>query len=171
MKLKYYKRKEQKDTKAYSDVWMTPREFAHKVVDHFAPTGRVLEPCSGTEYGGYWGHPAFTDWCEVRSGKDFFDWDEKVDWIITNPPYSIIVQMLEGALMVADNVVFAPIKINEIMSSKKRNRMIKELGHQIKEVIIIDTPPKPFPQTGFQYWCIHWQRGYTGPITWTDWRK
>ena len=73
--------------------------------------------------------------------------------------------------MVADNVVFAPIKINEIMSSKKRNRMIKELGHQIKEVIIIDTPPKPFPQTGFQYWCIHWQRGYTGPITWTDWRK
>jgi hypothetical protein len=78
--------------------------------------------------------------------------------------------MLEGSLMVADNVVFAPIKINEIMSSKKRNRMIKELGHQIKEVVIIDTPPKPFPQTGFQYWCIHWQRGYKGPITWTDWR-
>ena len=45
------------------------------------------------------------------------------------------------------------------------------LNFSIKEVIIIDTPPKPFPQTGFQYWCIHWQRGYTGPITWTDWRK
>lgn len=176
MKLTYYPRKSHNDAndkttnKAYSDVWMTPESFAHSVVNHFKPTGRVLEPCCGTGEGGYITHPAFTDWCEVRKDKDFFDWEDKVDWIITNPPYSIIVQMLEGSLVVADNVVFAPIKINEIMSSKKRNRMVKALGHGIKEVVIIDTPPKPFPQTGFQYWIIHWKRGHKGDITFTDWR-
>jgi len=170
MKLEYYKRKPHKDDKAYSDVWMTPESLAHRVVDHFNPQGRVLEPCAGTGEGGYISHPAFTDSCEIRLGKDFFDWEQEVDWIITNPPYSIIVQMLEGSLRVADNVVFGPVKI-DIMSSKKRNRMIRDLGHRLKEVVIIDTPPRPFPQTGFQYYCFHWQRGYEGDVKWTDWRS
>jgi hypothetical protein len=169
--MKHFPRKAMCDDDRYSDVHMTPTSVAHRVVNHFNPSGRVLEPAYGGKTGGYWNHKVFTDLCEIREGKDFFDFTEKVDWIFTNPPYSIIVQFLEHSLEVADNVVFAPVKLSQLLSSKKRNRMIKEAGFQIKELIIMDTPPKPFPQTGFQYFAMYFKRGYTGDVKWTDWRK
>jgi len=171
MKLKYYKKKPHKESKDYSDVVMTPVDLAWRIVDHFSPSGRVLEPASGGAEGGFISHPAFTDWCEVRLGKDFYDWEEHVDWIITNPPYSLLSQFLEACLTVADNVVLAPIHFTHCVSSKKRMKMIRDLGFSIKEVVLLDTPAKPWPQTGFQYVCIHFQRGYQGDVKWTDWRS
>ena len=169
MKLKHWKRKQHTDNDRYSDVVFTPKDVAFRFVDYFKPTGKVLEPCCGTEEG-YIDHPAFTHWCEVRRGKDFFDFNEKVDWIITNPPYSILGQFLEGSIYTADNIVFAPIFSTQIWSSKKRLRVIRDEGFGVKEMILIDTPPKPWPQTGFQYAAFHLQRGHKGDITFTDWR-
>ena len=34
------------------------------------------------------------DWCEIRDKKDFFGYQKKVDWIITNPPYSLLEKVL-----------------------------------------------------------------------------
>ena len=35
------------------------------------------------------------DWCEIKKGRDFFNYNKKVDWIITNPPYSILDKTLK----------------------------------------------------------------------------
>ena len=34
------------------------------------------------------------DWCEIKEEKDFYNYNKKVDWIITNPPYSILDPVL-----------------------------------------------------------------------------
>jgi len=154
----------------YSDLHWTGTDIAHRIVEHFAPTGRVLEPAAAPGEGGYISHPAFTDWCEVRSGRNFFDFNEHVDWIITNPPYSIIAQFEEHAMRIADNVVFGPVKIDALGSGNKRWRMPTELGFHLREAVILPKLPPPMPQTGFQYFAFHWSK-VPGPTVWTDWRE
>ena len=52
------------------------------------PTDRLLEPFAGA--GAFYDNfPAENakDWCEIDRGRDFFEYNEKCDVIITNPPF------------------------------------------------------------------------------------
>jgi hypothetical protein len=53
---------------------------------------RVLEPFRG-EGAFYNSFPDFVnkDWCEIEEGRDFKDYNEDIDWIITNPPFRLDV--------------------------------------------------------------------------------
>lgn len=165
----YYKLKEhQSGENGYSDLHWTPSDIAHRIVDHFKPSGVVLEPAAAPGDGGFISHPAFTDWCEVRAGRNFFDWKGHADWIITNPPYSIMAQFTEHAFRHADNVVFGPVKFDALGTGRKRWRMLRELGFHIREIILLPKIAPPWPQTGFQYFAIHWSRE-EGETKWTDW--
>ena len=49
----------------------------------------VLDACRGN--GAFYNqYPEYIKrcWCEIKEGKDFYQWNKSVDWIITNPPYS-----------------------------------------------------------------------------------
>lgn len=89
-----------------ADSVFTKDETAKWIVDYFRPQGSVLDPSAGKN--------AFYDKfenvekhrCEITEGLDFFEWAHRVDWIITNPPYSIYDRFLERAFLIADNVVF-----------------------------------------------------------------
>ena len=70
----------------------TPRELA---IDLIALTplqegDRVLEPFRG-EGAFYDSYPSFVkkEWCEATQGKDYTTFTERVDWVVTNPPYRI----------------------------------------------------------------------------------
>lgn len=149
-----------------NDLIMTPEPLAKKIVEYFQPTGVVLEPCKGT------GHflkyfPVNSPWCEIVEGKDFFDYYQPVDWIITNPPWSKIRSFLQHSLLLADNVVFL-MTINHLWT-KARLRDLDRQEFGIREIIMVDTP-KEFPQLGFQLGIVHLQGGYDGDIKLTDWR-
>ena len=152
-----------------NDIVMTPFEFAKEIVDYFKPTGRILEPCCGTgnfikAFEGC-GQNVSTLWCEITKGKDFFDFNEKVDWIITNPPYSIMRKFLEHSMDISDNVCFL-ITINHIWT-KARLRAIKEKGFGIKEILMVQEPEN-FPKFGFQVGVVHLQKGWKGDIKLND---
>ncbi len=140
-------------TKSGNDRIYTPDYLAKSIVERYKPSGRILEPCKGS---GVFLKYMDAEWCEIDEGKDFFDWNEKVDWIITNPPYSKYLAFLEHSFKLADNVVFLQF-INAFFMKKRVKTMI-EMGFQIKDIWYVDTPPKPFPQTGFQVGCIYWKR-------------
>ncbi|MDA8412999.1 MAG: hypothetical protein M0023_04335 [Desulfobacteraceae bacterium] len=73
-----------------TDIVFTPADVARDVVAHFAPSGRILDPCKGD--GAFFDHlPSGAEFCELKDGKDFFHWTEPVDWIVSNPPYSIFL--------------------------------------------------------------------------------
>ena len=68
----------------------------------------------------------------------------------------------------SDNIVFfMPLSS---LFYKARLRDIKENSFGIKEFILIDTPDKPFTQSGFQLGCMYIKRDYSGDIKFIDWR-
>lgn len=65
-------------TKAHpNDVVLTPDKIAHDVVEHFRPSGRILDPCKGD--GAFLKYMPGAEWCEVREGRSFFEWYDPVD--------------------------------------------------------------------------------------------
>jgi len=143
-----------------NDEVMTPENIAKMIVNHFKPEGKILEPCKGT--GNFLKFlPKNALWCEIKEGKDFFDFNEKVDWIITNPPWSKIFDFLNHSLDLADNIVFL-LTINHLWT-KKRLRTILEKGFGIKEIFIFNVP-KELNSSGFVVGCIHLKRNWNGEI-------
>lgn len=137
------------------DVVMTPIPLAEKLVKHFQPKGKGLEPCKGS--GNIYLFLSNADWCEINEGKDFFDYTQKVDYIFTNPPWSKIRPFLQPSMEIADDIYFL-FTINHLWT-KARLRDIKESGFGIVEICIFDTP-KEFPQSGFQCGMVHIKRDY-----------
>lgn len=149
------------------DVY-TPEYLAKQIIAHFNPSGPIMEPCRGT--GSFYNNfPTGEDhgWFELSEGKDFLasEVNEKYNWVITNPPWSKIRPFLDKSMIISDNVVFLCL-VNAFFM-KARLRDIKVRGFGIKEILCVKTPPKPWPQTGFQLGAVHIQRGYEGDIKFT----
>src|SRR6266487_663103 len=143
------------------DVVMTPQVICDDIVDHFKPNGLLLEPCRGSgnfqrameRYGK-------TLWCEISEGQDFYAFNEKVDWIITNPPWSDIRGFLRHSMQVPAIIVFL-VSVHHTFT-RARLRDLREFGFGIKEIRYYDVP-LPFTQSGFQTGAIYWKRGWLGP--------
>lgn len=151
------------------DVIMTPLNLARLIVNHFKPSGSSLEPCRGS--GNFTTAMKEYDkelkvfWCEINEGKCFYEFDKKVEWIITNPPWSKIKHFLNHSLNLADNVCFL-ITINHLWTKHRLNN-IKNKGFGIKEIVIFDTP-RNFPPLGFQVGVIYLKKGYIGDIKFSE---
>lgn len=159
------KRLNPKPNQPHHDLVFTPRALAAHIVNHFAPRGKVLDPCKGE--GAF--YDQFPDtcekyWCEIEMGVDFFAFSEPVHWIITNPPWSKARQFLLHSYCLTDNIVFL-ITINHLMT-KARLREMERNSFGIREFLGIPTPKAPWPQSGFQLAACHLQRGYGGPTIW-----
>lgn len=166
-----------------NDEVQTPPELCRKLVYHFRPEGYVLEPCRGRGnfykalemWDAQFSYPRieFLNYCEINEGRDFLtfvDEEHDYDWIITNPPFSQAKAFMEKSFQVADNVVFL-ITLNHALGLKARFRLLDKYGFGIREAVLLDTPPKPWPQAGFQLGAVYFQRGYQGAMTWTDFRE
>ena len=144
-----------------NDVIMTKPETAKWIIDYFKPTGTILEPCKGD--GAFYNQfEGDKDWCEIREGKDFFDYNKRVDWIITNPPFSIFDNFLIKAFEVADNIVFF-CPLNKVFKGKKLDIKIQEYG-DIKEILHMGGGNHHGFPFGFSTGCIYYKRNYTGDI-------
>lgn len=152
-----------------NDRVYTPRPLAKRIIDHFRPTGYICDPCKG--------EGAFYDqitththkvWREIDLGSDFLTeslpW--RFDWIITNPPWSQFRAFLQKSMEVADNVVFLALLNAWFMRARVAD--MRKAGFGIVEVLMVDTPPKPWPQTGFQLAAVHAKRGHRGPTIFSD---
>ena len=136
----------------------TPEWCARDMVEHFKPTGRILEPFRG---GG-----VFTDlmptaeWCELDEGKDFFDWVAPVDWIISNPPYSKTRSCFMHARSLACDVVFL-VPLRNIFSGHGFVVELHETGG-LKEIRCYGTGSRLGFPMGNAIGAIHWHKGYAG---------
>lgn len=152
-----------------NDKVYTPPELCEYIVKRFLPLMvekpdcSILEPCAGTHnftrvfsvYGLKWEH------CEIDEGIDFYEWNKRNDWIITNPPYSLFTDFLRKSLSVADNIVFL-CSVNALFF-KSRTRLLQENNFGIRSIEYVATPPKPWPQSGIQLGIIHLQKNWKGP--------
>lgn len=149
------------------DVVQTPPALAKKLVEHFAPRGKILEPCKG-EGNILKALPLATYWCEISEGRDFFKWDRKVKWVFTNPPWSQMRPFLLHSMKVSDHIMFL-VTVNHFWT-KARLRDIQENGFALREIVLLDTP-KTFPSSGFQLGAVHLSRGPISLVKITDFRN
>lgn len=143
-----------------SDTVFTKSETAQWIVDYFNPQGSILEPSAGKDafFAKFKNKEKYR--CELADGTNFFDWTKKVDWIITNPPYSIYDQFLEHAFKIADNVVFF-VPIAKAFKSNKVQEMVANYGG-LKELIYMGGGSKHGFAFGFPVGCLHYQKGFVG---------
>lgn len=142
-----------------NDKCYTPFPIAKKIINLFPLYGKVLDPFKGK--GAFYEQIDIEDkdWCEIDEGRDFFDYTDKVDWIISNPPYSILDEVLEHSFEIADNVVYL-VPLSKIFTSLKRIRGILNYGN-IKEIYILSAGKCGFP-FGFPACAVWFQMGYKG---------
>ena len=149
---------------ADADLVYTPRDLARAVVDALRPhlSGTLLDPARG-EGAFFDAFPATLPrhWCEIGEGRDFFAWNARVDWIITNPPFSRFRDFLTHAMAIADNVVFlAPLTH---FTTRHRIAAIDRAGFALRRVMLVPTP-EGWPASGFQLAAVWLQRGWRGKV-------
>lgn len=152
------------------DVVYTPDFCAKDMVEFFSPTGKVLEPCNGKGAISKYIKDCIT--CEITEGTDFFDYKENVDWIITNPPFSIFSKIIKHGLTISDNSVWL-LPTWKMFSGYGLMKSIRSIGG-IKHMRHYGTGTKlGWSPLANSISAIHIQRGYNGDISqsWFDYEK
>jgi hypothetical protein len=141
------------------DTVYTPAWAARDMVQYFSPSGKILEPCSGT--GAFLQFlPSNTLSCELQNGTDFFAWAQKVDWIITNPPYSKLRPFMVHSFRVANDVALL-VPARNVFSGYGTVREAASFG-RMKNMRWYGTGNKLGFPMGNAIVAIHWQRGWNG---------
>ena len=165
--------------KNYSNVHFTDRKVASDIIRFYDPQGRVLEPFRGD--GAFFDplqehlnlkQGSVLDWCEIEQGRDFLAYPDRVDWIITNPPFSTLTEMMAKSFETAKNTVFL-IPISKYFSSAPRINLSKSMAG-LKHMLHVGTGRDIGFDIGFPFAAMHFQRGYTGPIfedNLSEWRE
>lgn len=133
-----------------TDKVMTNEQVAIQCIDilkpYFSSLDTFLEPCmwEGSFYNNL---PKNKDWCEITKWKDFFEYNNKIDWIITNPPYSIYEEFLDHCFEVSNNVAFI-IPLAKPFSSLWRINKLKNYWWITKIWVF----PYSASKAGFPFW-------------------
>lgn len=140
-----------------NDVVFTPDWLAEKICSLFPINGNVLEPCKGE--GVFLKYlPKNTEWCEIAEGRNFYDYQKKVDWIVTNPPYSDFNRFLKHSFELSDNVVLL-VPIAKIFKSMGTIKEVFSYGG-IESCYFLSGGQAGFP-FGFPVGIFHFKRGST----------
>ena len=148
------------------DVVYTPDWVAADMVSYFKPTGKILEPCRGD--GAIYRHlPEGSDWCEIKQGRDFFKWEVKEDWILSNPPYGnkVFSDWLEYSFFIASDIVYL-IPIHFFFRAGKKVARCRKDGW-IKHIRFYGNGGKLGFPMGNPIAAFHFRRGYHGDTSWS----
>ena len=76
------------------ELMQTPKDIAEQIYSYCYPQmssqDSILEPFMGhgNIYNTFLQNEKY--YCDTKDGIDFFDFDKKVDWAISNPPFQIL---------------------------------------------------------------------------------
>ena len=144
-----------------NDVVFTPDWLAKKICSMFPIKGSILEPCKGE--GVFLKYlPESTDWCEIADGKNFYDYEKKIDWIVTNPPYSDFNRFLDHSFKLADNVIFL-VPVAKFFKSMGTLKKVFAFGNFV-EIHTLSSSKAGFP-FGFPSAIYYIKKNYKGAVT------
>jgi hypothetical protein len=148
-----------------SDNVATPLLLALMIVLRFKPYGKVLDPCAGSFNIYRWFEyldGVVPDFCEIALpyGKDFFEYWEKVDYCIMNPPFSLFCEFILHAMEISDNIVVV-VPMYKIGDNMRALNAIRDYGGIVEELII---GPGSLIGWRFGFPCAVYyiKKGYTG---------
>ena len=146
-----------------NDVVFTPDWLAEKICLMFDIKGQVLEPCKGE--GIFLKYlPENTEWCEIVD-KNYYDYHKKVDWIVTNPPYSDFNRFLEHSFNIAENIILL-VPLSKMLKSMGTIKSIMNYGG-IVSCHFLPASKAGFP-FGFPCGIFYLKRNYKGQTLFTE---
>ena len=124
-----------------NDVFYTPLDLVKIHLDYVKPyvnTGdKILDPFFGT--GNYYNsyEKIFTDentfdYTEITMGKDFFEYYNPTDVIVSNPPYSMIDKVLIQSIATGAHTISYLIGMNNLTC--KRIELMNNHGYYLDKV-------------------------------------
>lgn len=135
--------------RAYAnDEFYTPTKLA-KVLVTLLPIREgetILEPCCGDG--------AFVDALPqaITLDGDFYDYKNKVDWVVTNPPYSDLDKWLDHSFSIANHGVALLLGLLNI--TPRRLEMANKMGFGLTYIHLC----KVFHWFGISAFCV-WEKG------------
>eukprot|EP00732_Lithocolla_globosa_P000085 Lithocolla_globosa_v1_NODE_15_length_10543_cov_26.361651.p5 type:complete len:186 gc:universal NODE_15_length_10543_cov_26.361651:810-1367(+) len=128
----------QSQKKAKQDVVYTPSQVVETMLElcDLEPGMAVLDPCAGHNmvfYNNFPGH-CKKEWCEIEKGKDFFECNDRFDWVIGNPPYSKLNDWLEHTMAITDNFCYI---INSMALNANRLKSFQENGFSMTKMHLV----------------------------------
>ncbi len=128
-----------KNRKTAKDVFYTPRALAKEHIDYLNipndPSLKWLDPSKGK--GAYYDQfPTDNkDWCEIADGKDFFQYNQPVSIIATNPPYSLIDKFIKKSIELKATTISFLIGLINI--TPRRIEIFEKAGYKMTALKIL----------------------------------
>ena len=123
-----------------NDIFITPLKVAQKhikiVKNLYKKKYKIwYDPFknSGIYYNNF--NEKNKKWSEILEGKDFFDFNENIDVICSNPPYSLIDKVLEKSIQLNPSIISYLLGINNLTT--KRIEYMEKKGYYIKELHLL----------------------------------
>lgn len=115
-----------------NDCFVTPVEICKKAVAMVDNKQEYvwLDPWKGT--GNFYNNfPSENrkDWCEINEGRDFFEYNERVDVICSNPPFSKIDKCIDKCIELDPTYII--IVLGNLNMSPKRLQKINDKGYYL----------------------------------------
>tara|TARA_R110000824_G_C15217626_1_gene677263 strand:+ start:618 stop:1202 length:585 start_codon:yes stop_codon:yes gene_type:complete len=143
-------------TKKEKDKVYTPENVAIDCLEYTLPFIKedhvLYEPFLGK--GAFYNNFPITNpkiWSEIDEGRDFLLDNNKFDWIITNPPYSIFNKIIDK---ICDANVGFSLLVNNLTITPCRLKKINDRGFYISLIYYF----KVWSWFGYQYYYIFEKR-------------
>lgn len=127
-----------KNRKKANDVILTPPKLAINHIEYVKPLTRKTyiwyDPFknTGCYYNNYPVEEKYKKWSEILLNKDFFEFNEKVDVIVTNPPFSIINKIFEKFWQLKPKII--SLLIGVLNLTAKRIDDMKKHGYKLVQL-------------------------------------
>jgi hypothetical protein len=123
-----------------TDVYITPESLVRRHLSIFEGMSDVvvLDPFRGS--GAYFNlfseffPESEYDWCEIEAGRDFFQYKGEPDVIVSNPPYSMIGQILEKCYELRPRYISFLLQMHNI--TPHRIQRANEMGYYVLDYTI-----------------------------------
>jgi type I restriction-modification system DNA methylase subunit len=128
-----------KNRKEPKDVFYTPLPVAMKLIKmaDIKEHEKVLDPSRGLGvFYNNFPNCAAKDWCEITENKDFFDYNEHVDVIIGNPPFSMWNKWLDHSIKLKPSRICYVIGVLNL--SPQRIERMSAAGYKITKIEILN---------------------------------
>lgn len=102
-----------------NDIFITPVSLAKHAIDMIEYTDNEIWLDPFKNNGSYYNQfPINKKWCEKLQDIDFFDFNEPVDIICSNPPYSCIDKVLSKSVELKPRVIQYLLGMNNLTAKR-----------------------------------------------------
>ena len=117
-----------------NDIFITPLDLAKKAISmiEYDHTDIWYDPFKNT--GNYYNQYPNDNklYSEILEDKDFFDFNEKIDIICSNPPYSIMDKVIEKSIELKPRVINYLIGVGNLTA--RRLEMFENAGYGLTKI-------------------------------------